>query len=120
MSTREMDTKQALLGDVCKSPHATEREAHIMTREELVMKFLTAPPEELARWYEFAENKSVAQAPADRRLLTLAAAAKVLNLSRQTVLRMSRDGRLPVVETRAGRFRVPSYALTDLLKGGAK
>ena len=46
--------------------------------------------------------------------------AEALGVSRQTVFRMSRDGRLPVVETRAGRFRVPSYALTDLLKGGAK
>ena len=92
----------------------------MMNKDQVIMQIIAASPEELARWYEFAENKSVAQAPADRRLLTLAAAAKVLNLSRQTVLRMSRDGRLPVVETRAGRFRVPSYALTDLLKGGAK
>jgi len=92
----------------------------MMTKEQLIMQIISTPPEDMPRWYEFAENKSVAQPPADRRLLTLAAAAKVLNLSRQTVLRMSRDGRLPVVETRAGRFRVPSYALTDLLKGGAK
>ena len=82
------------------------------------MKFLTAPQEELTRWYEFAENKCEASAPADRKLLTLAAAATVLGVSRQTVFRMSRDGRLPVVETRAGRFRVPSYALTALLQGG--
>ena len=86
----------------------------------MIMQIIAASPEELLRWYEFAENKSVAQPPADRRLLTLAAAATVLGVSRQTVLRMSRDGRLPVVETRAGRFRVPSHALTDLLKGGAK
>ena len=90
----------------------------MITREELVMKFLTAPQEELTRWYEFAENKREASAPADRKLLTLAAAAKVLTVSRQTVFRMCRDGRLPVVETRAGRFRVPSYALTTLLQGG--
>lgn len=106
------------MGDVCKSPYATERGVHMITREELVMKFLTAPPEELTRWYEFAENKSAASAPADRKLLTLAAAAKVLTVSRQTVFRMCRDGRLPVVETRAGRFRVPSYALTALLQAG--
>ena len=91
-----------------------------MTKDQLIMQIITASPEELPRWYEFAENKSVAQPPADRRLLTLAATATVLGVSRQTVLRMSRDGRLPVVETRAGRYRVPSYALTDLLKGGAK
>ena len=90
----------------------------MMTRDQLIMKLLSAPPEELARWYAFAENKCEAAAPADRRLLTLAAAAKVLGVSRQTVFRMSRDGRLPVVETRAGRFRVPSYALTALLQDG--
>jgi excisionase family DNA binding protein len=66
------------------------------------------------------ENKQHETTLGDRRLLTLAAAATVLGVSRQTVFRMSRDGRLPVVETRAGRFRVPSYALTALLKGGAK
>jgi len=90
----------------------------MMTRDQLIMKLLSAPPEELTRWYAFAENKCEAAAPADRRLLTLAAAAKVLGVSRQTVFRMSRDGRLPVVETRAGRFRVPSYALTALLQDG--
>ena len=120
MPIRETDTLQALSGDVCKSPHATERDAHMMTKEELLMKLIAAPPEELTRWYEFAENKCVAAAPADRRLLTLAAAATVLGVSRQTVFRMCRDGRLTVVETRAGRFRVPSYALTALLKGGAE
>jgi len=92
----------------------------MMNKEQLIMQIIAASPEELARWYDFAEKKSAAQPPADRRLLTLAAAATVLGVSRQTVLRMSRDGRLPVVETRAGRYRVPSYALTDLLKGGAK
>ena len=92
----------------------------MMNKEQLIMQIIATPPEDMPRWYEFAENKSVAQPPADRRLLTLAATATVLGVSRQTVLRMSRDGRLPVVETRAGRFRVPSYALTDLLKGGAK
>ena len=91
----------------------------MMTKDQLLMLLVTATPEELTRWFEFAENKDAPQVPSDRKLLTLAAAAEVLGVSRQTVLRMTKDGRLPVVETRAGRFRVPSYALTALLKGGA-
>jgi len=92
----------------------------MMTREQLMVKLLTAAPEMLARVEALLENKQTETTPADRRLLTLSAAAKELGCARMTVYRMTRDGRLPVVETRAGRFRVPSYALTDLLKGGAK
>ena len=90
----------------------------LTVREQLLMKLLTAPPEVLARVAATLENKREATAPTDRKLLTLAAAAAILGVSRQTVLRMTHDGRLPVVETRAGRYRVPSYALTELLQGG--
>ena len=89
----------------------------MMTREQLMVKLLTAAPEMLARVEALLENKQIETTPADRRLLTLGQAAKVLSVSRMTVYRMARDGRLPVVETRAGRHRIPSNALTALLNG---
>ena len=86
-------------------------------REQLIMKLLTASPEVLVRVAAVFENRHETLALTDRKLLTLAATAEVLGVSRQTVLRMTKDGRLPVIETRVGRHRVPSYALTALLKG---
>jgi len=96
---------------------STAASTPLTVREQLIMKLLTAPPEVLARVAATLENKLDATPPTDRKLLTLAAAAEVLGVSRQTVLRMTKDGRLPVIETRVGRHRVPSYALTALLKG---
>lgn len=58
--------------------------------------------------------------PIDRRLLTMTQAAKELNVSRMTIRRMCNDGRLPVVETRAGRRWIPNTALTNLVKGARK
>ena len=92
----------------------------MMSREQLMVKLLTASPEMLARVEAIMEGKQSETTYADRRLLTLGQAAQVLSVSRMTVYRMARDGRLPVVETRAGRHRVPSHALTALLKGGTK
>lgn len=96
---------------------STAASTPLTVREQLIMKLLTAPPEVLARVATTLENKLDATPPTDRKLLTFAAAAAILGMSRQTVFRMTRDGRLPVVETRAGRYRVPSNALTELLMG---
>ncbi len=90
----------------------------IMSKEQLMMKLLTAQPEMLARVEALLENRQPETTPSDRRLLTFGDAAGALSISRMTVYRMARDGRLPVVETRAGRRRIPSQALTALLQGG--
>ena len=42
--------------------------------------------------------------------------AEVLRLSRRTVYRMLRDGRLPSVRFGKGPWRVPRQAFLDLLK----
>lgn len=89
-----------------------------MSKEELMMKILTAPADMLAKVAQMLNGYTEAPATCDRKLLTFSAAADTLGVSRQTVWRMVRDGRLPTIELRAGRFRVPSSALTDLLKGG--
>lgn len=61
-------------------------------------------------------NSSPAQ-PTDRRLLTFSAVARELGISRATAHRMVADGRLPVTETRAGRRRIPSAAVSALVEG---
>ena len=90
-----------------------------MSKEELIGKVLTATPEQLrAVEQAFNANTAAATDPGDRRLLTQTEAAAILGVSRMTIFRMTRDGRLPAVEIRAGRLRIPSAALTELAKGG--
>lgn len=90
-----------------------------MSKEEIMMRILTAPPATLSKVAGILDGRAPEVAPGDRRLLTFTAAARELNVSRITVHRMVADGRLPVVETRLGRRRVASQAITDFLKGGA-
>lgn len=66
---------------------------------------------------KITDEATVPATSEDRRLLTLTQAANELNVSRMTVSRMCADGRLPLVETRAGRRWVPSAALTVFVKG---
>jgi excisionase family DNA binding protein len=54
----------------------------------------------------------------DRRLLSIQQAADALGVSRTTVWRLLRDGRLPCVELRPGSRRIPSAAITAFVKGG--
>ena len=90
-----------------------------MSKEQLIGRLLTATPSELEKIEAVFSGKANAQpATGDRRLLTLMDAARELNVSRMTVHRMCADGRLPVVETRAGRRRIASHAITEFLKGG--
>jgi len=56
--------------------------------------------------------------PGDRRLLSIAQAARALNLSRTSVWRMLRDGRLPFIELRPGSRRIPSAAVTEFARRG--
>jgi len=90
-----------------------------MNVEHRIQKLLTATPEQLAKIDALLEGKSFGIERLDTRLLTLTAAAETMGLSRQTVFRMTRDGRLPVVEVRAGRLRVPAHALQNLVKKAA-
>jgi len=92
-----------------------------MSKEEIMMKILTAPADTLAKVANVLDGKANVQPETgDRRLLTLMDAARELGISRMSVHRMCADGRLPTVTTRAGRRRVASQAITDLLKGTVK
>jgi excisionase family DNA binding protein len=90
-----------------------------MNKEALIGKLLAATPAELNRVAAVFAGETPTE-PTDRRLLTIAQTARALNLSRTTVWRMLRDGALPCVEIRPGSRRVPSEAITALVKGGLK
>ena len=88
-----------------------------MNRKEIMMRVLTATPETIGRAAEVLDGRPTETTTGDRRLLTLTAAAHELNLSRMSIHRMCKDGRLPTITTRAGRRRIASAAITEFLKG---
>lgn len=61
------------------------------------------------------KNCQPPQKQQDNRLLMMGAAAKELNVSRSTVYRLIKEGRLPTVGLREGTLRVPSQAITDFV-----
>lgn len=82
-------------------------------------RLLTATPSELKK-IEAVFTGEGATEPTDRRLLSIAQAAAALGISRTSIWRMLRDGRLPFVELRKGSRRIPSAAITAFVKGGLK
>lgn len=87
-----------------------------MTVESRITRILTATPAQLERLDAVLENNAAAVEAVNTKLLTFTNAAKLLGVSRQTVWRMITEGRLPTIEIRAGSRRVPSAALTALVK----
>ena len=88
-----------------------------MNKEALIGKLLAATPAELSRVAAVFAGETPTE-PTDRRLLTIAQAARELNVSRTTVWRIMKSGRLPCVELRPGSRRIPSAAITAFVKGG--
>ena len=91
-----------------------------MKKEEMMMRLLTAPADVVDRVAVILDGRQTETTPGDRRLLTLTAAAHELNVSRMTIHRMCADGRLATIQTRAGRRRIASAAITEFLKGCAQ
>jgi excisionase family DNA binding protein len=94
-----------------------------MSKEEIIGKLLKASPEQIAAVEAALTQKSIPTAPAqeqDRKLYTMTGAAKALNLSRATIWRMAKEGRLATVETRLGRKRVTGASIAALLKGACQ
>ena len=91
-----------------------------MTTEKRMTLLLAANPGVLRRVDRIltGEPTEGATEPGDRRLLSIAQAARALNVSRTTVWRLLRDGRIPVVELRPGSRRVPSQAVTEFAQKG--
>ena len=82
----------------------------------------TINPEERRNMLESLKQcpKAEAKVPVSARLLNYKQAADMLGLSKQTVRRLIKAGRLPVVETRVGRLRVPEQAIMDLASGAKR
>ena len=91
-----------------------------MTTEQRLSAILAANPGVLRRVDAILSGEiEGATDPGDRRLLSIAQTARALNVSRTTVWRLLRDGRLPTVELRPGSRRIPSAAVTEFAKRGA-
>jgi len=89
-----------------------------MNKELLMARLLTATPSELKKIEAVLAGETPTE-PTDRRLLSIQQAADALGVSRSTVWRLLRDGRLPCVELRPGSRRVPSQAVTEFARRGA-
>ncbi len=89
-----------------------------MNKELLMARLLAATPSELKK-IEAVFTGEGATEPTDRRLYNIQQAARELNISRTSVWRLLKSGRLPFVELRKGSRRIPSEAITALVKGGA-
>ena len=89
-----------------------------MTKEALIRKLLAATPAELNRLAAVLAGETPTE-PTDRKLLSIRQTADALGVSRSTVWRLLRDGRLPFVELRPGRRRIPSVAVTEFARRGA-
>ena len=90
-----------------------------MSTEQLMRRLLTATPSELKK-IEAVFTGEGATDPGDRRLLSIAQAAVALGVSRTTIWRLLRDGRLPCVELRPGSRRIPSAAVTEFAQKGVR
>lgn len=89
-----------------------------MTTEQRLSAILAANPGVLRRVDAILSGEiEGATEPTDRRLLTIQQTADALGVSRTTVWRLLRDGRLPCVELRKGSRRIPSAAITAFVKG---
>ena len=91
-----------------------------MTTEKRMTLLLAASPDTLRRVDRILSGELIegATAPGDRRLLSIQQAADALGVSRTTVWRLLRDGRIPVVELHPGSRRVPSQAVTEFAQKG--
>ena len=87
-----------------------------MSKEELIGKLLAASPAELKRVAAVFTGETPTE-PTDRRLYNIQQAARELNISRSSVWRLLKSGRLPFVELRKGSRRIPSAAITAFVIG---
>ena len=89
-------------------------------KELLIGKLLTATPEQLKKIAAVftGEPTEGATDPGDRKLLSIQQTAAAMGVSRTTVWRLLRAGRLPVIELRPGSRRVPSASVTEFVRRG--
>lgn len=87
-----------------------------MTTETRIQSLLAADENLLQKIDSILDGSGVDTTPPDRKLLSMTDTAEALGLSRQTIWRMCKEDRLPVVEIRRNRYRIPSAAISAMLK----
>ena len=88
-----------------------------MNKEEVIGRVLKATPEQLSAVMSALDQKNIAVTQ-DRKLLNSTQASKILGVSRTTVWRLAKEGKLKTIETRLGRRRIISQSITDFVLGG--
>ena len=91
-----------------------------MTTEKRMTLMLAATPDVLKRIDRILAGAPTEGTtdPGDRKLLSIQQTAAAMGVSRTTVWRLLRDGRLPCVELRPGSRRIPSAAVTEFARRG--
>jgi excisionase family DNA binding protein len=84
-----------------------------MSLNEVLPRLATATPEQLEAVSSLLDGKQqdTGTRPQDMRLLTMAEVCTTLGLSRMSVWRLTRAGKLKTIETIGGGLRVPAWAL---------
>jgi len=90
-----------------------------MQTEERFKLLLTATPEQLATVDAALAGKPETERP-PLRLYRMGEAAAETGLSRTTLWRAIREGRLQAVEIRQGSFRIPEAELRRFVGGGKR
>lgn len=85
--------------------------------DDRIKSLFTATPETLAAVDAVLAGRLEPEQPTSLKLLRTGQAAKVSGLSRCTIYRLCKEGRLRKVEIRKGSFRIPEDELRRLVEG---
>lgn len=86
-----------------------------MTTEERFVKLATATPEQRAQVDAILEGRTSRRTDAEVRLLSVTDAAKMMDISRMTVYRLKKAGRLASVELPGGTERITLASVLALI-----
>ena len=86
-----------------------------MTTNERLIKLATATPEQWAQVDAILEGRAVRKNDAELRLLSVTDTAKMLDVSRMTVYRLKKAGRLASVELPGGTERITLASVLALI-----
>lgn len=88
-----------------------------MTQNERLVKLGTAGPALLAQVDAVLDGRKTFRKEPETRLLSISQAARTLGVSRMTVYRLKKNGRLPTVTLPGGTPRIPLAAVQALAAG---
>lgn len=88
-----------------------------MSYEDRIKALFNATPEQLAAVDAALAGRLEREEPASLRLYRMGEAAAETTLSRCTIWRAIKDGRLRAVEVRKGSFRIPASELRRFVEG---